>query len=238
MDPSAPGGKDDSQNPTFGTNPIGTPDPQAPVPNLDPASGEPANPNVQPGQYVVAGEDAQGQQHPQDPPHPLDQPTFTAPTSAPIGAPPAPAHEAVPTPPMSGFNIASTQTTPNVAQDPTLTQQTQAPSSAPSPSGLPPIDTNQPDPSPYTPPPPTQDHLPDGESKLKKFRTVFIILAIVLLLGIIAGIAYFFIFGKTNKAVQTGNTQTVEEPPLPAGGDKGFADLPSATSEATPSSAF
>ena len=90
--------------------------------------------------------------------------------------------------------------------------------------------------------PPVAPGVPGGfsqPSRIELIRKIAIVVAVLVLLALIVAVIWFFVLGKKGKEpvkTQAGEEQLIEEPsPVakPTGG--GFAELPEATSESTPS---
>lgn len=221
MDPTAP---HDTQNPQS-TDPSEGGQNQ---PKPDDLQNQDSQDNsIQPGQFVVAGEDAtpsvltpkiaqssQSAGQPQISQSPNTQQSQT-PLPEPSSAPQ----------PAAGLDLGS-QFNQNV--------EPQSP-------------VSQPDPTPFTPPvpqEPTQEvtQPTQGGSRIQKFKIIVIIVAVVALVAIIVALVWFFVLGKQKKEpVKTEQDQVIQEEPLPlpAKNNGGFGDLPatpSAPQPATPSS--
>ncbi len=192
-------------------------DPTAQANNPNP-QGDAAKSPIEPGQFVVAGSDPATPSQPQVAPSAVQQtPSGQAPQAMP------------PQEPRPGFSLA---------QDKTLAQSfpTPPPQSPPPPPPQPQSDmAMQPDPTPFTGPNqqttvPTQQ--PPG-SKMKKIKLFVIIIAVLVLVGIVAAVAWFFILNKPQAASQsakTENTQeTIEPTPALQTPTGGFGNLPQAT---------
>lgn len=102
-----------------------------------------------------------------------------------------------------------------------------APSFAPPTSGTSPA----PDPTPYTPPPSTTPHQQGGSSMIKKLRLTAIVLGVLVLLGAIGALVWFFILGKNSSTptkIETKDTSAIIEPSTPPiRTQNGFDTLPS-----------
>lgn len=193
-------------------------DPTAQANNPNP-QGDAAKSPIEPGQFVVAGGE------PASPPgQPINQPA-QQPQSPPQ--------------PRPGFSLAQDK---NLAQSfPTPPPQPPQPQSPPPQPQIPPQPPQpetpmQPDPTPFNGPnqpasAPAQQQPPG--SKMKKIKLLVIIVAILILIGIVAALAWFFILNKpqTAQTVKTENTQELIEPtPTPqAPSTGGFGNLPQAT---------
>ena len=130
----------------------------------------------------------------------------------------------------------SAQTMPPLSPGPAVFNQPIT--SPPNPAAVPPSPpATQPDPTPFvapkSPPPAIQ-----GSSRMERIKKIAIIFAILILLGLLAGLVWFFVLGgKTKEPVKTESSTgaPVAEPsPPPKRTDGGFADLPPATNEASP----
>ena len=214
----------------------------------DPETPTPPQSPIQPGQFVVAGDEGGVFKQPQAP-----APLPTSPSSDPLSQeskqptspaplPPLPSQPPSP-PPGPGINLsAASQPFPSVA--PTSSPSLQETST--NPAQPPPA---QPDPTPYVAPQPgdvpypnnTAGALQEPPSLIKKLRMIAIFVVVLVLVGALVAVAWFFVLGKkSNESVKTENTQQaqVEEPsPLPKRTTGGFAELPVATSgaeESTP----
>lgn len=202
---------------------------------LDPSlvPRDPENP-IQPGQFVTAtSEDGIFKQ----PPPPF-APTSTdlASQSQPMQAQPSP-----------GLNLASSlgpspnPPQPHPASPPVSEGPTGIPPSVP-PAQFPP---QQPNPAPFVPP--TSPPIPESPSTIKKLRTIIIIVALLLFVGLAGAIIWFVVLGKSlpfspfrqpAEIQEPENTQTEVIPtPPPKRTIGGFADLPPATGEANPATA-
>ncbi len=199
-------------------------DPTAQTNNPNP-QGDAAKSPIEPGQFVVAGA---------DPVPPQPQPAPPA-QQAPIGQPQQPAsppQPMSPPQPRPGFSLAQDK---NLAQSfPTPPPQPQVPSPPPPPPPQPDM-TMQPDPTPFTGPG-QQGSVPTQQppaSKMKKIKLIVILIAVLILIGIVAAVAWFFILNKpqtTAQNVKTQNVQeTIEPTPLPQTPTNGFGNLPQAT---------
>lgn len=245
-------------------------DPTAPKDTQNPQSTGPSDDgqnsqdnSIQPGQFVVAGEDttvtpsppkvtqnpsfASQPQSPPQGPNIQESQTLTPGSSRDIqsssihqdstsgfqfnqpGAPEMPASQPDPTPftppvpqPVAGLDLAgSSQLDRNVS---------------------PQVPVSQPDPTPFAPPlppQPTQEAtLPtQDDSKIQKFKIIAIIVAVLVLIGIIVALVWFFVLGKQKKEpVKTDQDQVIQEEPSPspARTDAGFGNLSQATPSAPP----
>lgn len=192
----------------------------------------PQDPNAQknpiePGQFVVTGDQNDIFKEPQNPasttpePPPQNLKQDTPPASnlpgvePPLAPPPTPMFEP-PSPASSQENLAGVQ-----PQEPQF--------------------ENQPSPTPYVPPT-TEGQTPQSpQSIISRLRVVFIAVGFLLLVALIGAGVYFFILGKSKKSDNT--TQTTQESaelplPTPARTSGGFSELPPATpsaQESTPS---
>lgn len=95
------------------------------------------------------------------------------------------------------------------------------------------LSASQPDPTPYIPPPLTPGSQPTASAQgsiIGKLRVIAIVLGVLVLLGAIAAVAWFFFLGKSpQEAVKTEaqSGTVVEEPaPLPKRTEGGFGTLP------------
>lgn len=137
--------------------------------------------------------------------------------------------------PQPAINLAGT-TPPQSTLPQTLETQASTSSSAvdQTPAGQ--QVTPQPDPTPYAPPPEsTTPPVQEKPSKIKSLRTLAIGGGIVVLLGIIGAVVWFFVLGnKPQPATKVDTTQQLieEPPPLPKRTGGGFAELPPATTSA------
>lgn len=185
----------------------------------------PQDSSIQPGQFVVAGEDTTATL---SPPKVAQNPPFASQPQSPPQNPniqesQAPTSESLPVPqPVAGLDLAGgSQLNQNV------------PPQAP---------VSQPDPTPFAPPlppQPTQEATPptQGGSKIQKFKIIVIIVAILALVSIIVALVWFFVLGKQKKEpVKTDQDQVIQEEPSPspARTDAGFGDLSQATPSAPP----
>lgn len=192
-------------------------DPNDPLASSAQPGPLPADSSIQTGQFVVAGGD-------QAPPPQNFQPEPAAPPPPPPYIPQEP-NAAVPQAPAPGPQLAP-------AFAPTAQQ------------------FQQPDPTPYAPPPPTpgsQQVSAGGGSMIKKLRLVAILAGILVLLGAIGALVWFFVLGRssqqpTQTQATTQETQAVveEATPLPRRTEGGFGTLPglqstSSAQVATPS---
>jgi len=93
----------------------------------------------------------------------------------------------------------------------------------------------QPDPTPFTGPTqqatvPTQQ---SPGSKIKKMKLIAILIAVLILIGIVAAVAWFFILNKKQVNTQSAKTQNVQETteptPSPQNPTDRFGNLPQAT---------
>jgi len=183
-------------------------DPTAPKNNgQNPPSANPQTP-IQPGQFVVAGDDA-----------------LTAPQVATPIAPPPPPQPAVS---LAGERQAGAE--PQIlASTPASggsTQPDPTPFSQPVP-GIPSADSAAQAVQSVGDPP------KGGGSK-----KILVLLAVVVLLGIIAAVVYFFVLPQIQKKEETTATTDVlvEEPsPTPQVTDGGFGEIPESTTTASPS---
>jgi len=216
MDPTAPKNDPKPQDPPGGSQP------------------PPLNP-IQPGQFVVVGEEDGVFKEPPGPTAPpisTQEQTPQAPASQ--FSPPMPSSSSSPTSPAS-FTPPSPLPTSNL----TAAEQPPFVPIPPEPVAQP---NSGPNPTPYfAPQTPTSPSLSatnssgENPSIIKKLRVVSIIIILLILVAIIAGVIWFFLL--KNKASEPMKTQaeqptSIEEPsPPPKKTGAGFADLPSATSE-------
>lgn len=196
-------------------------DPTAQTNNPNP-QGNSAKSPIEPGQFVVAGEDSNQN---------TSQP---APGQPPL-APQVPS-QAVP--PQPGLSLA---------QDKNLAQSYPTPPPLPPPPpSMPPQQPDQPmqpDPTPFTGPgqalsSPASPQPPG--SKMKKIKLFVIIIAVIILIGIVAAVVWFFVLQKpqAQQSAKTEDTQQVIEPTsTPQTPTGGFGQLPQATSGAEASGA-
>ncbi len=204
---------------------------------MDPAAAaQPStNKTILPGQFVQIGEE------PQVVPNPLDN-TAGAP-SAQLKMPESAAPEGItsgqsakpfppPPSPLPALHLAS-QTSESVPTEPQ--PAILPPLGQDLPTGQAPLPTNeQPDPTPFVAPGHAnalETHLqPPEQSKSSKGKVLFFSLGAIALIGIISGLAYFFVFNKNlplgAKIEDTIKSQLEDLPPLPKRVKGGFADLP------------
>lgn len=216
MDPTAPNtDKNQDQQPQAATLPQ-PPQDSPPQPSQNPlptsSSQEAANPNpIQPGQFVSS------------PPEQVTVPPPSMPASPQAEAGPdvvadlpetAPGQFAAPVNPIAG----------PTSEQSGLNLQTTPPFAPP-----------QPNPAPYESPQQAQE--PQGSSKIATIKKVAIVIAVLALLALIFVLLWFFVLGKKPQQASktTVQTQPVEEPSPPVTPQTTFAQLPQATSEATPS---
>ncbi|OGE04950.1 hypothetical protein A3B51_00520 [Candidatus Curtissbacteria bacterium RIFCSPLOWO2_01_FULL_41_18] len=220
MDPTAP---HDTQNPqstdpSEGGQNQSTPD--------DLQSKDSQDNSIQPGQFVVAGEDTTATS---SPPKVAQNPSFASQPQSPPQGPniqesQTPTSESLPVlQPVAGLDLAgNSQLDQNV------------PPQAP---------VSQPDPTPFAPPlspQPTQETAappPESRSKIQKLKIIAIIVAVLVLIGIIVALVWFFVLGKQKKEpVKTDQDQVIQEEPSPspARTDAGFGNLSQATPSAPP----
>lgn len=217
-------------------------DPTAPKDNKNPPKASP----IQPGQFVVAGDEDGVFKEPPVPvsPTPVSPATSLSqeqkqPASSPLPPLPSqPPSQPSPQSPGPGINLSvESQPSPSVTPISNQSQQeTSTTSSQPS--------QTQPDPTPYVAPQPGDVPYPNNTtgapqeppSLIKKLRMIAIFVVVLVLVGALAAVAWFFVLGKkSNGPVKTENTQQaqIEEPsPFPKRTTGGFAELPVATSEA------
>lgn len=197
-------------------------DPTAQTNNPNP-QGDSAKSPIEPGQFVVAGEDAA----------PVTSQSIPQQPQASAQTPPSPVVS-----PKPGFSLA---------QDKNLAQSYPTPPPPPPPPPPPapqqPDQPMQPDPTPFTGPgqiPNTPVSPQPPGSKMKKIKLFVIIIAILVLIAIVAAVAWFFVLQKpqaTQSAKTQDNQQVIEptsSPQLPTGG---FGKLPQATNGAEASRA-
>lgn len=228
MDPSAPKNQN-PQNPNTQTG----------------GSLPPKNP-IQPGQFVVAGEEDGVFKEPPAPSPPLaNLPPSPLPKipEKPSSSPP-PLSQGATLPPLpqepsaaAGPNLSSFKPPqPPPADKLTSQQETPPPSSTQ-------IASNQPDPTPFVAEKPQSSpdqNIPQSTqeppSLIKKLRIIAIVIVFLVLIAVILSIVWFFVLGKKSKEpvkIEDTDQIQVEEPsPLPKRTTGGFADLPVATSQA------
>ena len=185
MDPTAPDNNDKNQQ-----NPQGTQSP------------------IQPGQFVVATQDSNGQQSPTGvsplPSVPANQSSVPPTGSSPYQPPPA----------GDGFTTDSNL-------------QTRGPVPPPP----------QPDPAPFTPPPQPVNPIgaPTDDSKSSKVKIIGIAAGIISLLVIIAALIWFFIINKkTTEPASTTSQEIIEEPSQATKSSGSFGQINESTAEASP----
>lgn len=188
---------------------------------------------VEPGQFVVAGEDTAPQQPPQV--QPQSSPT--------VDSSPKASKFAFTRSPITNSQTAADQTPP----PPPPPSAPETPNAPPPPPPPPPNQPPQPDPTPFSVQPnqftpPVEGAQNQGSSKVNKFRKIFMILIVLVLVGIIAAVAYIFViqkdfFGK-KEDVKTDTSDTVLDEPLPSPqrGSGGFSTLPQSSESAQPES--
>jgi len=204
--------------------------------NPSSAAGKtPQNP-ILPGQYVVA-QDEKSQQNQQFAPPP---PPPTEPVS-------------VPQTPLADLGHDRDLVTPATAQDVDLSkainQQLAGPStppqsvppppppsaSAPPPPAAPPPNFGQPDPTPFNAVPAQGQMAPPSDQPKSKIKLLIIIVSILILIGLVLGLVWFFVLSKKGEqAAKTGSSEVQFEEPSPAPNREtgGFGDLEQATGEA------
>lgn len=199
-------------------------DPTAQTNNPNPQGDSPKSP-IEPGQFVVAGEDvSQGTSQPA----PQQVPPVQTPPQA--------------SAPRPGFSLAQDK---NLAQSYPTPPPPPPPPPPPAQPAIPPQHDQpmQPDPTPFAGPgqiPNTPLSPQPPGSKMKKIKLFVIIIAVFVLIGIVAAVAWFFVLQKpqTPQSAKTQDTQQVIEPTstpqLPTGG---FGQLPQATNGAEASGA-
>lgn len=204
-------------------------DPTAPKKNQ---SGNGQNSPIQPGQFVVAGDESTPENNPtpQNPPQfPQPEPHNQAPlpNQPPQSQPtPAPTPEEPPKP-VEGFTLAgeSSQQPQVDIPDPNTVSESSS--------------MQQPDPTPFAPQnmeQPPQAQTSSQGSKIDILKKFAVILAILLLIGIIAAVAWFFLLNnKSKKSAVTGEEQIIQEEPSPSPNtaNNGFGKLPQPMQEAT-----
>lgn len=118
----------------------------------------------------------------------------------------------------------------NLASDIPLNQ-----SEMPQTAGLditPPLDNAAPDPTPYAPPPQGPPPSQEG-SKMDKIKIVLMSAGVLVLIGLIASLAWFFVLNKPKGAAKTeiAQEELIEDlPAIPKRTQGGFGDLPVSTS--------
>lgn len=187
----------------------------------DPIPSGSTNPQVQPGQYMVA-------ESPVIATEPQSQ------TSEPvIGDPLSAAMDPVPNLGPDVISNIATQT----PADPVATFQTTAPPPPLSPTATPSV---QPDPTPFVPPtgPDQQGASSNSPSSLGKMKMIVIILVVLVIIAIAGAAVWYFLIQKKStepESSQTNETTTISEPsPPPITSESGFGEIPPSTSEATP----
>lgn len=227
-------------------------DPQSPD---DPSSSSGDNsPNpIQPGQFVVAGEEASQNTTSTHDPQVLNNPDLTASNqpppvqTSPIGSSPQLAKDTrqnfagsapLQSPSAAGTNVENIPQQANPPPSPPTNASKLQATSAQNPP--PETEVNQPDPTPFIQPQQAQGAAqmggPSEPSKIEKLKIILIIAAALVLIATIAALVWFFILNKKgNESVKTELTQEqVEEPSPPAKRTTGgFGELPPATPEAT-----
>lgn len=190
-------------------------DPTAPKDNNNSQGSAKQNPPpspIQPGQFVVTGEEDVFKQPP-PPTAPPNPETFGA----------AGGRQAVPPPNSVHQPIVKPPEVPLAASQAPADAQPSAPGA------------DQPNPTPYVAPPVSPTSQPQQPSVINKLRKVFIVLIILAILGAVAAAAWFFTLGKdklTKKPEIVQETEVEASPtPLPKRTVGGFADLPAATNE-------
>lgn len=240
MDPTVPNSPNSPGNSTgpVTTDPINPSDP-APA-QFDPT--QPQTPADPPGQAVYATaldpNDPLINKNPQEPIQ--GDPSIQAGQFVVAGENPAPVSEPAPAPASA----------PQSFEPPPLSQPEPQPVPQQPPAYVPtaPQFEKQPDPTLYAPPPPapgSQMVSSGGGSAIKKLRLVAIIAGILVLLGAIGALVWFFVLGRASKQPTQSQVQqtqaVVDQPtPLPKRTGGGFGTLPglqstSAAQTATPS---
>lgn len=199
-------------------------DPTAQTNNPNP-QGDSAKSPIEPGQFVVAGE---------DPTQVVSQPAPQQPLAA---SQTPPVQDVSPKP---GFSLAQDK---NLAQSYPTPPPPPPPTPPPPPIPQQPDQPMQPDPTPFTgpgqtPPYPTSPQPPG--SKMKKIKLFVIIIAVLVLIAIVGAVAWFFVLQKpqTPQSAKTQDIQQVIEPtPTPQLPTGGFGQLPQATNGAEASGA-
>src|SRR3989344_6676352 len=231
-------------------------DPTAPKDN-DQSSQANENPEspVQTGGFVVSGEPG-GIPDPDQSPQPIQPDPLSA---QPTSSQPAPPIEPA-APSAAGSDLQSDLQSTVVAATGTNLAGSMDPTALPQDNPLAPQETTlpteqqQPDPTPFTPPPsplggaPAPDANPagvpqppgtppsQGESKAGKMKSLIIVVAVFILVAILAAVAWYFILnkGQTQEDNTTTDTRPIELPSSPSPKTSGgFGDLPSPTPEAT-----
>lgn len=221
MDPTAPNNNSLPQDPNA---PLG---PKSPI---------------QPGQFVVAGEDEEVAKNvSSQSPSPESQNPQPQPFSSPQSPQQVPSTLQEPAQAVPGPSVLS----PLAGDTPTSNENSDLPSNFASPFSGP--RNLQPDPTPFVSPQmqPQQTKEtgpmlpPSPSSPIKKIVLIF---GVLILIGLITAVAWFFIINKNGKeTAQNKDTQKsqIEEPsPLPKRTSGGFSELPPATSEASPSASL
>lgn len=192
-------------------------DPTVPQDNTNTQGSNSPNPKspIEPGQFVVAGQDD----------------VFKQPPSSPIPQSPPPPPESSPPGPI----LSKVPPLPMPPQPPVPESSQTRPESQPSQ-----IAPDQPNPSPYVPPTTTTPTQQEPPSMIQKLRKIAIILVMLIVLASAAAAVWFFVLGKNRAQTPQSQGETVVEvspSPLPKRTTGGFADLPAATqeSQASPS---
>lgn len=190
-------------------------DPTVPKDNTSTQGSNSPNPKspIEPGQFVVAGQDD----------------VFKQPPSSPIPQSPPPPPE--PSPPGP---VKSQEPPPQMPLQPSM------PEPQPSPPFSSQIAPDQPNPSPYVPPTTTTPTQQEPPSMIQKLRKIAVILVMLIVLASAAAAVWFFVLGKNRAQTPQSQEETVVEAspsPLPKRTTGGFVDLPAATqeSQASPS---
>lgn len=259
MDPSAP---NNNNPVSPGSAPEPPPKPNVSATSIDPNDplGGQLDTNAQnqsgpilPGQYVVAGGETLAEATPVVPADPVASISQPIPAFTPDIAQPSPdaAPDVAAAPALDPLPGGADAAVPSVAFAPLasdayasavpavdLAANAQAnPEGLGSPSlvsALPQASNSgqQPDPTPFAPPPPTSSPFPvsGGGSMITKLRLLAIVLGGLVLVGVLGGLAWFFLFNTKKPEVKTENTQSqaieIEPSPLPKRTDGGFGLLP------------
>lgn len=217
------------------------------------SSGDNATNPIQPGQFVVAGEEASQNTTSTDDPQVPNKPDLTASSQPPpvqtnpIGSSPQVAKDnlqnfagfaSIQPPSLAATNLGNIPQQANPPPSPPTNASKLQATSAQNPP--PETEVNQPDPTPFVQPQQAQGAAqmgsPSEPSKIGKLRIILILVAALVLIATIAALVWFFILNKKgDESAKTGLTQEqVEEPPPPTRRTNGgFGELPPATPEAT-----
>lgn len=190
--------------------------------NPNPTEGAQDTSFIQPGQYAVA----------QDP---IAGVSSQSQVAAGMGAQPADAAAQVP--PQGDVSQDLTSQVPLDS-----TGGVNLASSAPPPptDPSPPPTSNQPDPTPFVTPAGPVPGSTDSESgsKFGKLKIIFVAIALLILIGVVAAALWFFVLAKRTgekASTETNETTKIEEPSPPStSSEAGFGEIPQSTSEATP----